>query len=110
MSPGKLALTNSRSASRKAASSVVKRKSIAPAPLLTNKAGASGDRQRQLPQADDQQQADQQCQDVRPIIGSMLRDRYLGKAKCHQQPDPHRRQEQPNADRGSLDDVEMNRV
>src|SRR5215469_17856444 len=77
ISGGRLAAKNSRSSSRNANSSAVKRKSIAPAPVLSNKPGAAGNRQRQLGQADDQQQTDQQRQDVRPIIGRVLRDRYL---------------------------------
>src|SRR5689334_10057016 len=105
MSPGRLATKNSRNSSRNANSSAVKRKSMAPAPMLSNKAGAAGYRQRQLGQTDDQQQADQQCQHVRPVIGRVLRDRYLGKAERHQQPNAHRRQEETDADGGSLDDV-----
>src|SRR5437868_3770153 len=100
MSLGRLSRKKARNSSRNANSSAVKRKSIAPAPWLSNKAGAAGDRQRQLGQADDQCEADQQCQDVGPIIWRVLRNRDLGKAQRHQQTDPHRRQEEADADGG----------
>jgi len=40
----------------------------------------------------------------------VLADRHLGKTQRHQQADTHRRQEQPDADRGGLHDIEMDRV
>src|ERR1700736_91647 len=107
ISPGRLSPRKARNSSRNANSSAVKRKSIAPTPLLSYKAGAAGDRQRQLGQADDQQQADQQGQDIGPVIRCVLRNRYLGKPQRHQQADPHRRQEEADADGGGLDDVEV---
>ena len=59
---------------------------------------------------DDEQQPGKQREHIGHVSAELLPDTQIGEAQRHQQPDAHRRQEQPDADGGRLHDVEVDRV